>query len=497
MSLSPNLIPGAMPTSWSANVESLFEATFENATVGLAVVNLEGRWERVNQRMCEIVGYSRQELCDRTFQDITHPDDLGTELAFLRSLLCGEVAQYKMEKRYLRRDGEPVWVHSTVSLAVNSQDKPLNFVAVVQDLTERKGLEKRLSHNRGHLRRFFRSLPIGAARLDTQGVILDVNPALCRLVGQQRNSLRGCPFWDVLHPRNRPQAQRAYERMRQGARKPYRAQLYCLTDPQPPLFAELCVKGAFDHEGRLEYTIATIRDLSQQLRADKAELEIQATRQFNRALIRAQEEERRKVACELHDGIGQRLAIVALRIEEFSHRANSDRPCDPDFEWLSNQIYKATDELLSAARRLPPPTLELLGLVGALRGECQAIEHRLGGSAVEVSFSASSQVPDLPYDLTLAIYRVVEESLDNAVRHSRASRILVDLKYSKLDELELDVSDNGVGFDIAREGSLGLLLMRERIRHENGNFSIESTPGQGTKVRAVVPLRTPVHDQVE
>ena len=94
--------------------EERFRATFEQAAVGIAHVALDGRWLRVNQKLCDIVGYSKEELLQKTFQDITHPDDLDADQEFVRQVLAEEIKTYSTEKRYIRKDGSPVWINLTV-----------------------------------------------------------------------------------------------------------------------------------------------------------------------------------------------------------------------------------------------------------------------------------------------------------------------------------------------------------------------------------------------
>ncbi|MEG5160757.1 PAS domain S-box protein [Microcoleus sp. AT3-A2] len=120
-----------------------FRATFEQAAVGMAQVTVEGKFLLVNQKLCEILGYSRQELVEKRFQEITLPEDLESELKYLRQLLAGEVENYCMEKRYIRKDGELVWANLTVSL-LREQDGSQFLMGVVEDIRERKQAEESL-----------------------------------------------------------------------------------------------------------------------------------------------------------------------------------------------------------------------------------------------------------------------------------------------------------------------------------------------------------------
>ncbi|CAN5847280.1 hypothetical protein BH23CHL8_BH23CHL8_28430 [soil metagenome] len=124
--------------------EERFRGTFENAAVGVAHVSLDGTWLRVNARLSEITGYARDELLKRTFQDITHPDDLEGDVGMMQRLLAGEIPTYALEKRYLRPDGQPVWVQLTVSLIRRPDGAADYFIAVVEDIGHRKDAEERL-----------------------------------------------------------------------------------------------------------------------------------------------------------------------------------------------------------------------------------------------------------------------------------------------------------------------------------------------------------------
>ncbi len=124
--------------------EEMFRATFEQMAVGVAHVGPEGQWLRVNQKICDIVGYKREELLNLTFQDLTHPDDLDTDLTFLRKILTGEISTFSKEKRYCHKDGSIVWINLTVSLTKKPTGEPKYFISIIEDITSRKRLENQL-----------------------------------------------------------------------------------------------------------------------------------------------------------------------------------------------------------------------------------------------------------------------------------------------------------------------------------------------------------------
>ena len=124
--------------------EERFLATFEQAAVGIAHVSPDGSWLRVNRRLTEIVGYSHDQLMTKTFQDITHPDDLDKDMAFVGQMLRGEIDHYSMEKRYFHQNGSIVWINLTVSLVWKSAATPDYFISVVEDISQRKAAEEQI-----------------------------------------------------------------------------------------------------------------------------------------------------------------------------------------------------------------------------------------------------------------------------------------------------------------------------------------------------------------
>jgi PAS domain S-box-containing protein len=131
--------------------EEVSRATFEQAAVGMAHVGTEGRWLQVNDKLCAIVGYSRDELMKMTFQDIAHPEDLEADLHYVRQVLSGEIKTYSRERRYIRKDGSLIWVNLTVSLVRSAAGAPRYFISVVEDITARKNAEEELKRLRLHL----------------------------------------------------------------------------------------------------------------------------------------------------------------------------------------------------------------------------------------------------------------------------------------------------------------------------------------------------------
>ncbi|GCE28381.1 hypothetical protein KDA_38650 [Dictyobacter alpinus] len=171
--------------------ERRFQATFEQAAVGMAHVSLDGRFLQVNQKLCDIVGYPRAELQLHRFQDITYPPDLSADLAYVEQLLAGKISTYSMEKRYIRANGMLVWINLTVALVRDQQEAPLYFISVIEDIDERKQVEEALQQERRALSMLTENATDVIARYDRSRRLVYVNPAITAVLGLRPDEVIG------------------------------------------------------------------------------------------------------------------------------------------------------------------------------------------------------------------------------------------------------------------------------------------------------------------
>jgi signal transduction histidine kinase len=209
-------------------------------------------------------------------------------------------------------------------------------------------------------------------------------------------------------------------------------------------------------------------------------------RQLAGRLLTAQEDERRRLAREMHDDVSQRLAVAAIEAGNVEQQLATD-PARGLLSQLRERLIALSDDVHRISRRLHPSILDDLGLTDAIRSECDRISEQ---EKVVVDFH-SGQLPEhVPKDVALCLYRVAQETLRNAVKHSRTERIDVTLS-ADAEFLYLEVRDYGCGFDtIASRGQpgLGLASIEERVRLADGALAINAAPGQGTSVSVTVPL---------
>jgi len=212
---------------------------------------------------------------------------------------------------------------------------------------------------------------------------------------------------------------------------------------------------------------------------------------MGRRLIEAQEQERAWIGRELHDDINQRLALLANELEQWSQNTSTNE-INELVRYTQTRIAEVAHDVQGLSHRLHSSKLEYLGLATAAKSFCRELSEK---NNVEIVFQHAAIPDDLPEEVSLCLFRVLQEGLQNAVKHSGVRSFAVDLQ-STGESIELTVTDVGRGFeeqDAFTGHGLGLISMRERLQLVHGELSVKSQPGAGTTIRARVPLKTNEH----
>jgi signal transduction histidine kinase len=248
-------------------------------------------------------------------------------------------------------------------------------------------------------------------------------------------------------------------------------------------------KVYFDQEENPVRLIATILDITERKQAEMKVREAkQELRALSRHLIQAQEMERRRIALDLHDRLGQELALLSIEIDQLQQKPpQSPAQFAEQMQKLAVQVRKLSSQVQTLSHRLHPSTLAHVGLVAASKGLCHEVSE---SSEIQINFSHSDVSKSIPQDVSTCLFRVLQESLTNVVKHSGAKTAQVELAGSS-SEIQLQILDSGVGFDPKSTGSrggLGLISMRERLILLGGELLIESRPSGNTWIKACLPL---------
>ncbi|MEJ2202993.1 MAG: PAS domain S-box protein [Gemmatimonadota bacterium] len=326
-------------------------------------------------------------------------------------------------------------------------------------------------------RAVFESAPDGILVVDANGVIHDVNPQMESLFGYAREEFLGEPVemlvpdvFEIAHREHRARFHRNPHSRPMGIGLDLRGRRKDGTEVPVEISLSPWAHGGVD------YVICSVRDVSDRKRL----------RDYSEGALRSVEEERQRIARELHDDTAQRLATLMLRVRLLSH-IQEDHRRTAALEELREDLLETAEGVKRIARGLRPPELEEVGIVTAIQAHLRDLRE---GAAFDVEARLEPVDDLLEEDVKLALYRIVQESLSNALRHSGAARATMSVEVSG-NHVVAVVEDRGRGFSASRVsaggGGLGLIGMQERAVMLGGRVAVDSTPGQGTRVRVELP----------
>ena len=251
-------------------------ATFDQAAVGIAHVGLDGRCLRVNDKLCAIVGYPREELLQLTFQDITHPDDLEDDLEHRRRIIGEEIDTYSTEKRYVRGDGSLVWIDLTVSIARTADGQPLHFISVIEDITDRKRA-RRGARPAARARLAAGAELAGLAFYEVhfdEGAMVRGRPARARSAGfrQPLENLQPVSFWlEHLHPEDRERVLEVRRKLHDGALDRVSIEYRYMHPTRGVTWIhQVAAAGSRDSTGRAVRMYGVLRDITERRQREEA-----------------------------------------------------------------------------------------------------------------------------------------------------------------------------------------------------------------------------------
>jgi diguanylate cyclase (GGDEF)-like protein/PAS domain S-box-containing protein len=264
-----------------------FRTAFDSAPIGMALVTPEGGWSQVNPALCRLLGYTEQELLEMTFLEVTHPADRGASLESRLRQLAGASPELRIEKRYVRSDGKVVWASVTSTLVRDPDGNPLYTVAQIEDVTERVRTQRALTEAEERFHRAFDQAPIGMALVTPAGRWLQVNPALCELLGYEADELTALSFMDVTHPDDLEASLEHSRRQVDGEVESARIEKRFIRSDARTVWVALTSSLTRDADGAPLHFVAQIEDVTERVLAQRAleEAEDRFRRAFDDAPI--------------------------------------------------------------------------------------------------------------------------------------------------------------------------------------------------------------------
>jgi len=449
--------------------------------VGTDIVTRSGEYLNVLDLHSPETELTREQLSAKL-----HPDD--------RALFIGVVGQVTPENpasrasyRVLRSDGSVIWVERNARAFFDEQGRLKRMVGMVADITERKLAEEALRESEDRLRLLLDSTAEAIYGIDLEDRCTFCNPACIRALGYERDDeVLGMNMHRLIHHTRADgtffpaEECRIYRAFRTG--EAIHVDDEVLWRANGTSFPAEYWSHPQRRGQEIVGAVVAFVDITERKVAEASLASV------SRRLIIAQEQERTRIARELHDDIGQRLALLANGLQQ----VQQDSPNLPEVrkrvEKLEKQTFEIAADIQSLSHELHSSKLEYLGIARAMRSFCKEFSKQ---QKVEIDFENHDLPSTLPPDVSLCFFRVLQEALRNAAKYSGVRHFDVKL-WATPNEVRLTVSDSGAGFDLkaARDRrGLGLISMEERLKIVGGDLIIESEPKRGTTIRARAPIR--------
>ncbi len=462
----------------SEEVQARLGAIVESSDDAIVSESPEGLVQTWNEGARRMFGYRAEDIIGKPMLTLIPPERYLEETEIMKNVQSGKSAQH-FETVRQRKDGSCV----DVSLAVSSVRNPTGSIIAVskiaRDISARKLAEERL-------RLVVEGAPNGIIVINGSHCIELVNSAVEHQFGYTRDELLGQPFELLVPPRLRDQQKANLTRLLRestfgtdGANRDF----FALHKNGTEFPIEIGLTPLQTPDGK--HLLASIVDITERKQAEAVIHELSQT------LMRTQEIERRTIARELHDQVGQLLTTVKLHLSIVQTRLNDPTLSDNIGESI-NLVDRALEETRQLSLQLRPEALDELGLIPAIRWYLDR-QSQLAGLICHLSVEGLNDRLQ-SQDVESACFRLVQEAITNVIRHANACRVHIIIRGSDAN-LEIAISDDGQGFDPEITNKqrpvskrLGLLGMRERIDQLNGHLAIHSAPGAGTTVVFKLPL---------
>ena len=476
--------------------EQNFRSLFENASDAMWVQDLDGNFVVVNKACEKLTGFAQKDLLVKNVREFLIGDSLALARSIAHKILKGEDFPQPYEQKVVRKDGTVHTIKISTSV-VQVNGKPEGFQHVARDVTEEQSMAEMLAE-------ITNGSPIPTFVIDKRHKITHWNPALHSLSGLGPLEMLGTDWqWKAFYPQERPtladlivegaevseieiyyQGKFKKSTLMEGA---YEAEDFMPSLRETGRWLHFTASPIKNSSGETIASLEALQDITEEKRMQES------MRYYVQLITRAQEEERKRLARDLHDDLSSSLLLLIRKLDAAIPTGRSKQLASyrATLEGLHEQAVEALQHVRRYVQDLRPRILDDLGLIASLEWMADDMQRNY---KVQTSVSVTGKEHALPVEVQLLLFRIAQEALSNVRRHSEASAASIVLDISD-SAITMAVRDNGQGFDVpsrledlAAAGRLGIMGMAERAKLLNGSVEAHSKRGQGTEIVTRVPL---------
>ncbi len=491
--------------------EERFRSAFEGAGIGMTLADPDGPILDANPALCRFLGYARDELLERTFLGITHPDHVAASTVLTRRLKNGELDAFALEKRYIRKDGGVVWGHLTSTAVRGAGGRLIYVIGQVQDITARKEAESALRDSEARFRSIFAGAGIGMALSGPEGAIVVANPALEKLLGYASGELEGLRVEDFTYPEDLAKQAESLQRMRTGQLDAYQIEKRFVRKDGGIVLGLLNATAVKDEHGAVTAVIGQVQDITDRKRAAQATEAALATRQAAIAeLERLNQRKSQFLATISHEFRTPLTAIIGYS-ELLANGQNDPAVIAADAAVIhreASRLNRMVDDVLLIDRAdsgSMPLHLEPVDVNALVQDVVATFRSLTGGHQIALALDPS--VPAIDGDRD-RLAQALTNLVSNAVKYSPGGGTIAIATHQDGEELFVSISDEGIGiaasnlsrvferFERVETGiagriggtGLGLSVVREVASLHGGRVWAESRLGVGSVFCLALPI---------
>jgi PAS domain S-box-containing protein len=463
---------------------AIFRRFAEASAEGFGMSDLDGRISYVNPAMCRLFGEDRpEEVIGQSaiayFAD-EYKQRRQTELlpALLRE------GGWRAEQTIVPRHGKPIQTLQSTFLIRDEDGSPFRIAVLISDITERKQAEEALRDSEERFRVAFEEAPVGMVIGIGDGVIAKANRAMCRISDYTAEELTGRHVREFTHPEDRPLSAPLVKKLLAGEIPSFSLEKRYLAKGGRVFYAQATTAAIRNPDGTVAFALGIIEDITERKQAEEA---LRREHRTLKHMLQSSDHERQLIAYEIHDGLAQQLAAAIMQFDTFDHLKETKpsvaaKAFDGGMTMLRQGHFEAR-RLISGVR---PPILDESGVVEAIAHLVHEESRRKGP---KIESHSKVDFDRLVPILENAIYRIVQESVTNACKHSKSQNVRISL-LQRGSQIRIEIRDWGIGFDpkAVRKNRFGLTGIRERARLLGGKCNIRTKPGKGTSIVVELPV---------